>query len=153
MGDIRSEFLFEITAHLGEFQEIGQTPRGLRRIVYVTGGQFEGPRLKGEVLPGGGDWLLARADGVGVLDVRATLRTDDGALIYITYNGYIDAPPDVWEKFVSEDVDPERYYFRTNPTFEVADERYAWLQKRLAIGVGRVHKGVTGVTYRVYAIL
>ena len=72
-----------MNADLEEAQEIGATPQGNRRIVYVTGGTFEGPKLKGEILPGGGDWVLFRPDGVGQLDVRATARTDDGDLIYV----------------------------------------------------------------------
>jgi hypothetical protein len=83
------EFLYEISAYLESPIAIGENPHGNRQIVPVTGGSFEGPRLKGKVLPGGGDWLLVRPDGVGELDVRATLQTDDGAFIYVTYRGYI----------------------------------------------------------------
>ena len=67
------EFLNEITAHLDAPLVIGENPHGNRQIVPVTGGTFEGPRLKGEVLPGGGEWLLVRSDGVGELDTRITL--------------------------------------------------------------------------------
>src|SRR4029077_9370771 len=68
-------------------QELGTVPHGIRSIVPVTGGDFEGPRLRGKVLPGGDDWLLLRPDGVLELDLRITLETDDGALIYMTFQG------------------------------------------------------------------
>ena len=70
-------------------QKLGAVPHGIRSIVPVTGGDFEGPRLRGKVLPGGGDWLLLRADGVLELDLRITLETDDHALIYMTFQGCV----------------------------------------------------------------
>jgi Protein of unknown function (DUF3237) len=77
-------------------QSIGAVPHGTRRTVPITGGDFEGPRLRGSVLPGGSaDWLLLRADGVLELDLRATLRTDDGALISMRSFGLRHGPPDV----------------------------------------------------------
>ena len=96
---LESEFLFSVSVELDpDSQLVGPTPQGDRTIVYVTGGTFEGPKLRGEVLPGGGDWIRRRADGVMQLDVRATLRTDDGALIYVQYSGINDAAPEVREK-------------------------------------------------------
>ncbi len=65
-----------------DVEDLGVTPAGRRRIVTVKGGRFEGPRLRGTVLPGGGDWLVERSDSVRALDVRITLRTGDGHLIY-----------------------------------------------------------------------
>ena len=72
MADLKSELLFEISADLEIPQAIGTTPHGTRRIVPVTGGSFAGPKLKGEVLPGGGDWVLTRPDNARELDVRIT---------------------------------------------------------------------------------
>ena len=95
---LRSEFLFEIRADLAEPEHIGDTPHGDRQIYYVTDGTFEGPKLKGKVRPGGGDWLVSRSDGVDELDVRATMETDDGALIYVSYRGLIHIPPEVAER-------------------------------------------------------
>jgi hypothetical protein len=87
MVELRSDFLCRLTGRVAQPREIGETPRGNRRFFAVTGGSFEGPRLRGEVLPEGGDWLLVRSDGVVELDVRATLRTHDGALIYLRHRG------------------------------------------------------------------
>ncbi len=86
---LRSEFLMELSADLEQpSQELGDTPLGTRHIVYVLGGSFSGPKIKGEVMRGGGDWYLVRHDGAAQLDVRITLRTDDGALIFVSYRAF-----------------------------------------------------------------
>ncbi len=140
MSDLKTELLFTMTADLEEGQDVGPTPHGNRRIYYVTGGKFEGPRLKGEVLPGGGDWALIRPDGVLDLNVRATLRTDDDALIYTTYRGILRGSPS----------SPE-FYFRTVPLYETGSEKYGWLNQIVAVGVGTLT--TTGVSYNVYEVL
>ncbi|MCH8816639.1 MAG: DUF3237 domain-containing protein [Chloroflexi bacterium] len=149
---LESEFLFSVSVELDpDSQLVGPTPQGDRTIVYVTGGTFEGPKLRGEVLPGGGDWIRRRADGVMQLDVRATLRTDDGALIYVQYSGINDASPEVREKRArGEEVAASELYFRTTPYFETGAEKYAWLNKIVAVGVGRFEPN--GVGYDIYAI-
>jgi len=145
------EFLMQMSAELEEPQAIGDTPFGGRRIVYVKGGEFSGPGLKGRVLAGGGDWVLVRKDGVSQLDVRITLRTEDDVLIFVTYRGISSMAPEVRRRILSgEAVDPSEYYFRTTPSFETAAEKYAWLNKLVAVGVGRRTR--TGVVYSVYAI-
>ena len=99
--NLKSEFLFRMFATLEAPQQIGQTHEGIRSVFYATGGTIEGPRVKGTVLPGGGDWYRQREDGVGELDVRATFKTDDGALIYTHYRGVTNA---------------DTGYFRTTPS-------------------------------------
>jgi len=144
------ELLYEITMDV-EVQDVGTTPSGQRRIVVVKGGAFAGPTLHGHVLPGGGDWLLGRSDGSRRLDVRITLETDDGALIYAYYGGILHAPPDIFQRLAAgEAVEESAYYFRTAPLFETASPRYAWLNRILAIGYGR--RTGTQVAYSVYAI-
>src|SRR5580765_4725446 len=114
-------------------QELGTVPHGIRSIVPVTGGDFEGPRLRGKVLPGGSDWLLLRSDGVLELDLRITLETDDGALIYMTFQGLRHGPPDVLAALArGEAVDPSKYYFRTAPRFETSAPPYAFLNRMIA---------------------
>src|SRR5579859_7794955 len=88
MTDVRTALPFNISLRTGAHQLLGKTPLGDRRIVPVTGGTFEGPKLKGSVEPGGSDWILLRPDGALQLDVRLTLRTEDGALIGMSYRGY-----------------------------------------------------------------
>src|SRR5580693_7145586 len=107
-------------------QAIGAVPHGTRRTVPITGGEFEGPRLRGAVLPGGSaDWLLLRADGVREMDLRVALRTDDGALISMKAFGLRHGPLDVMAAIArGETVDPATYYFRTTPRFETAHPAY-----------------------------
>jgi len=154
MSEVKTEFLFDISGDLDREGTInlGATPQGYRLIVYVTGGTFEGPKMKGEVLPGGGDWLTNRPDGTGVVDARVVLRTDDDHIIYCWYRGINVTPPEVRERMnKGEAVDPSEYYFRTTPVFETASEKYGWLNKIVAVGIGRFTP--TGVAYKVYAIL
>src|SRR5262245_63012108 len=100
-------------------QKVGEVPHGTRVIAPITSGSFEGPRLRGKVLSGGGDWTLLRGDGVLELDLRVTLETDDGALIQMTSFGLRHGPPDVMAALArGETVDPSTYYFRTTPRFE-----------------------------------
>ena len=148
---VRTELLYEIAMD-AEVDDLGETPLGRRRIVRVTGGTFEGPKLRGTVLPGGGDWLVERRDGVRALDVRITLRSHDDALIYARYPGLFHAGPGVMERLLrGETVDPSEYYFRTAPLFETAAEQYAWLNRVLAICIGRRTR--RQVCYTVYAVL
>ncbi len=154
MAGVATELLFEMRVDLDQEagQVVGATPYGTRLIGYITGGTFAGPRLQGDVLPGGGDWLLVRADGVRAPDVRLTLRTEDGQLIYMSYRGIMRMPPELLQRILQgEVVDPSQYYLRTAPFFETAAEQYSWLNQLLAVGVGI--RTPTGLTYAVYAIL
>lgn len=141
-----------LTAMLAPAQALGQTPIGNRKIVPVLGGDIEGPRIRGKVLPGGGDWALTRGDGVLVLDVRLTIETDDGALIYCTYTGQRHGPPAVMARLAkSESVDPSEMYFRIAPCFETADKRYDWLNRLLAVGIGE--RLQAGPRYHLHEVL
>ena len=125
----------EIT--LAPAQELGDTPRGRRRIIPITGGSFAGERLSGRVLPGGADWRVIRADGVAELEARYTLETSDGALIYVRNDGYRHGPPEVLRRIAAgEAVDPTLYYMRATPRFETADPRYAWLNRTVCVATG-----------------
>jgi hypothetical protein len=119
---------------VGAPQKIGAVPHGTRVTVPITEGQFDGPRLRGRVLPGGGDSTLLRGDGVLELDLRLTLQTDDGALIQMTSFGLRHGPPEVIAALGrGERVDPATYYFRTTIRFETADPRYTFLNRLLAV--------------------
>ena len=137
MPEIKTEFLFKITLQVPSIANLGSTPYGGRRIAQVGSGTFEGPKLKGEVLPGGGDWLLLRHDDTLQLDVRLTLQTDDKQLIYMTYKGFRHGPKDVIDRLNrGESVDPSLYYFRTTPYFETSSENYSWLNRICSIATG-----------------
>lgn len=149
---LNSRHLFTMTIELEPPQLDGKTPHGHRRIVIIKGGRFEGERLKGTILPGGGDWVLIRNDGSLALDVRLTLKTDDGAAILTTYRGYRHGPADVLERLNrGELVDPSLYYFRVNPLFETPDPRYGWLNNLVAVGIGE--RLAAGPRYTVHEVL
>ncbi len=150
--ELKSRHLFDIDITIDPPQNFGATPFGGRRIVTLAGGTFEGERLRGTVLPGGGDWLLARNDGALQLDVRLTMQTDDSELIYMTYRGIRHGPADVIERVNRGDpVDPSEYYFRTAPFFETGAEKYSWLNRIVAVAMGS--RSPTGPHYTVFEIL
>jgi len=121
-------------------------------IAPITGGTFEGPRLRGKVLPGGGDWLLTRPDGVVELDLRITLETDDGALIYMMSSGLRHGPPEVLAAMArGESVDPSKYYFRTAIRFETSAPPYAFLNRLIAISSG--DRRASGPIYTIDEVL
>lgn len=133
-------------------QRIGAVPSGTRVTVPITGGEFEGPRLRGRVLPGGGDWTLLRSDGVLELDLRVTLQTDDGALIHLASFGLRHGPPEVIAALGrGEPVDPARYYFRTVPRFETGADRYAFLNRIMAVATG--DRRASGPMYTIDEVL
>jgi hypothetical protein len=138
----RLDFLMRVTVLLSPALVVGETGCGTRRVINITGGHFHGISMDGrpfagEVLPGGADWQLVRADGVAVLDARYTLRTGDGALIYVQNRGLRHGPPEVLAALArGEDADPASYYMRTSPIFECGDRRYSWLNALIAIGSG-----------------
>jgi len=150
---LEAELLYEIDAEIGRFIDIGAASYGHRRYCPVVEGRFEGPRLRGTVLPHGGEWALTTADGVGRMDVRMLLQTDDGATIATAYPGVMVGEPElIRQAFLTGEVDPARYYMRILPRFETGDARYAWLQGIVAIGYGRLAPG-RRVRYSVYRIL
>jgi hypothetical protein len=154
MSEIQTEFVMEMRLSVAmPLTALGNTQYGDRRIARVTGGTFEGPKLKGTVHDGGGDWILNRTDGVTQLDVRLTMQTDDGALIYMTYKGLRHGPADVMAKLAAgEPVDPSLLYFRTAPFFETAaDGKYAWMNKAVFVATGR--REPSGPIYRVFQVL
>ena len=98
---------FTINVQVGPPTELGEVPRGRRRIIPILGGTFEGPNIRGKVVPGGADWQIVRADGFAELDTRYTLQTDTGQSIYIQNAGIRHAPPEITRKLLAgEPVDP-----------------------------------------------
>jgi hypothetical protein len=129
--------LMHVKVTLEPVLDLGDTPLGHRRIIGITGGSFSGPRLSGNVMPGGADWQIIRTDGVAYLDARYTLQTADGALIYVNNKGYRHGPKEVIERLArGEDVDPTLYYMRATPWFETSAAQYAWLNRTICIASG-----------------
>lgn len=128
------QYLCTMHAVLAPPVVIPDGPHGTRVLVTVTGGTVLGPRINGEVLGGGGDWVTIRSNGIAQLDVRLTIRTDDDAIVYMQYGGILGADR----------------IARVAPLFQAGDERYAWLNDIQAIGMGVPATGE--VTYEVYAL-
>ena len=151
--ELKSEFLYRARVEVEGFYEVGETFRGKRTIVRVKGGWFEGPKVKGEILPGTGDWFITRPGGVAEGDVRDAYRTHDGTVIYVSYRGILDISAEVWERLGrGEDVPYEEYYLRGQPMFETeVDSPYSWLNNVVSVAVGK--QEALGVTYDVYQIL
>lgn len=132
------EHVFTVHVDLAAPLVVGRTPAGERRIINIVGGRVAGPRLGGVVLPGGADWQIVHADGTAALEARYTLRTDDGALVYVRNTGIRRGPAAVLARLAAgEPVDPASYYFRTAPRFETGSERHAWLTESLFVATAR----------------
>ena len=123
---MRSRPLMTLRLKTAPTQNVGAGPHGTRVTFPITGGSFEGDRLRGKVLPGGADWTVKRPDGVIELDLRITLETEDGALIHMTFVG------------IRDDAAPGAPYFRTLPRFETAAPKYSFLNRLLAVGIGEI---------------
>lgn len=146
----RLEFLFSLSLEVEVPVHLGLTPWGHSRSVGVKSGVFEGPKLRGRVVTGN-DWIVVRQDGVLIQDVRLNLETDDGHSLFMSYRGMRHGPEGVMKRVEGgEEVDPSEYYFRTVPIFEAPEGKYDWLNKLMALGVGRKIDG--GVTYDVYEV-
>jgi hypothetical protein len=149
---IRTRPMFVLRLDVKPLVVLGPTPGGFRRVGIVPGGVFEGERLSGEVLDGSSDWQTVRADGATTLDVRLILKTDDGALISMTYRGVRHGPPDVVQRMEKgEVVEPTSYYFRINPLFETSAAKYDWINRVVAVGTG--HRRADGPLYSVFEVL
>ena len=147
--------LFTLHAKLGDRVDAGPGPLGRRSYNRVAVGTFEGARLKGEITSGSGDWMLTRPDGLNVIDARVMLLTDDGAAIYMRYEGRVAIPAAQLDQARDPgrrgELDPSAYYMRSIPVFETGAADYAWLNDILAVGAGRLTP--EGVAYEVFEVL
>lgn len=129
---------------------IGATPAGQRRIAPVTGGSFCGERLNGTVLPGA-DWVINRPDGVMVIDVRLTLKTDNDVLIYLSYQGRFLAQAEAMARFAKGQLlEPNEYSLVVMAKFECGDARYSWLNNVVTVATGEQTQ--TGPVYTFFEI-
>ena len=145
------EHLFDMRVDLEPVQLI-PTPVGTRMTFVTTGGAVDGPRLRGVPRPGGGDWVTLGADGIGRVDVRATIVTHDGVLIHLEARGVIAVPSDGLARLAGGEALPfAQTYVRTTPRFETSDERYRWLTGVTAVAYNALLPD--RVDYRVYRVL
>src|SRR6476620_6923821 len=133
-----TRLLMVLQVNVGTPYNLGAVPHGTRRTAPLSGGSFEGPRLRGLVVAGGSaDCQVLRSDGVLEMDLRVTLQTDDGALISMRSFGLRHGPPEVIAAIGrGETVDPATYYFRTTPRFVTAHPAYAFLNRIVAVATG-----------------
>ena len=149
----RMEHIFSFPATLQNPPEvIGPVPEGIRVNAYITGGNVWGPKVQGKVHPVGGDWLTLRTDGVGIVDVRGTLETNDQALIYMHYTGVLDFGEAGYENFLHQEL-PPTIPVRVAPRFHTAHPNYQWLNRLLCVGIGELNLGAFSVKYDVYGIM
>jgi Protein of unknown function (DUF3237) len=130
--------VYRLEATLGEPLDVGDLAQGHRRIVPLTGGTFTGPELNGKLLPGSSaDWQIVLPDGTALGDIRYTLQTDDGELLYVQSRSVRHGSADVLARLArGEDVDPSLYTFRTSTQIETAAPALDWLNKGVFISVG-----------------
>lgn len=145
------EHLCSYTAQLTPPEVIGPLPEGIRINFYVTGGSVTGPRLKGILRAAGGDWLTLRSDGVGAMDVRATMETPEGALIHVAYTGVAELGEDGYARFLAGDP-PPTFSLRTAPRLSSAHPDYLWLNRLQCVGIGQADLARLEVRYDVYAL-
>ena len=144
--------IYRLEATLGAPLDLGDVTQGHRRIVPLTGGTFTGPELNGTLLPGvSADWQIALPDGTALANIRYTLKTDDGHLLYVQSRGVRHGSADVLERLArGEDVDASEYTFRTSTKIETAAPALDWLNKGVFIGVGTRQPGA--VIYETYLV-
>lgn len=144
---------FDYNAPLPVIKDVGQSPIGHKVIVTAAGGEAVGERIKGSFVGAGGDWLTVGSDGYGRLDVRLTMETVDGAIIYFQYLGVAELTEAMTAVLGGGTQSTEfgGQYFFTNPRLETSDERYAWVNTTMFVGQGRLVAG-PAVEYRVFRL-
>jgi hypothetical protein len=146
-------FVMRLVVAYDREQRIGPVPIGMRGIFPVDSGTFEGPRMRGTVLPDGADWVTWRSDGAMIIDVRTALLTDDGATIAMSYTGLAAGrTEEAMARFARrEPVAYEEIYVRITPRFETSDPRYDWLNRVIAVANGA--RTEAGPMYQVFEVL
>ena len=146
------EYFCELKVKIKPALIVGETPHGTRRIIPISGGSFEGPQIKGEILDGGADWQVVRKDGVSELEAHYQIKTDDGVIIYIKNTGLRVATPEVAARIGrGEPVNPSEYYFRAVPKFEAPTGKYGWMNNAIFICTGE--RNPDNVSIKVWRVL
>jgi hypothetical protein len=151
MLDYQLEHICSYRAQLSPPEVLGPMPGGLRVNFPIVGGEVSGPRLQGRVQAIGADFFNLRSDGVGILDVRTCLRTDDGALIDVAYQGVGDLGENGYAAFLRGEL-PPKLQLRTAPRMSCAHAAYAWLNRVQCIGVGYADMRSFEVFYDIHAL-
>jgi muconolactone delta-isomerase len=152
LPDPRLTQVYRLEAALGQPLDLGDTAKGHRRIVPLTAGTFTGPAISGKLLPGASaDWQVVLPDGTALGDIRYTLQTDRGELLYVQSRGIRHGSAEVLARLGrGEDVDASEYTFRTSTRIETGTPELDWLNKGVFIGVAGRRAG--GVLYETYLV-
>jgi muconolactone delta-isomerase len=144
--------VYRLEATLGKPLDLGDTAAGHRRIAPLTGGTFTGPQLRGTLLPGASaDWQTILPDGTTFGDIRYTLQTDGGDVLYVQSRSVRHGRPEVLARLGrGEEVDPSEYTFRTSTRIETGAAQLDWLNKGVFISVGG--RQPAAVVYETYLI-
>ncbi len=141
LPDPRLAFAFEARVDVAETLHVGRGPDEVLMFTPITGGTVSGPRLDGEVLPGGGDWSVTRGQ-VTTLEARYLLRASDGTVIDILNRGFWRASPEIDARVeAGEDLPETEYYYRTSPVFSTDAPAHRWLQESVFVGLARGEGG------------
>ena len=151
MFDYRMEHIFSMIVRIDPPQRIGAVPEGLRLIFMANSGEVTGPRLSGKLLPGYGDWLLVRTDGIGKIDVRGAIETVDGALIYLTIDGVLDFGEDAYPKILKGEA-PSGRSIRVAARMQTASPFYSWLNRLQCVGIGQSFRERREIAADMYAL-
>lgn len=152
LPDPRLHLIYRLEASVGDPQDVGEISAGHRRIVPLTSGTFSGPELRGTLRPGASaDWQIILPDGTALGDVRYTLVTERGDVLYVRSQSVRHGSADVLERLGrGEDVDAGDYTFRAAVTIETGADDLDWLNNGIFVGVGGRQRG--GVIYEVYLV-
>jgi hypothetical protein len=144
--------VYRLEAALGPPLDLGDVSQGHRRIVPLTGGTFTGPEINGTLVPGASaDWQIVLPDGTALGDVRYTLQTDGGDLLYVQSRGVRHGSPEVLDRLGrGEEVDASEYTFRTSTQIETAAPALDWFNKGVFVSVAGRQPG--GVIYETYLV-
>ena len=149
---ITTEYIMTLHAPLDEPQDVNNN---LQIFNVRPGGRVEGPAIRGEVVAPSADWLRIMPDGTRRIDVRLSIKTDDGAIIFMTYMGAVAALADAAARLAAgETLGPDQFYFITAPTFETASPTYSWLNDIVAVGkvISLNRSNDRHVTYDIFAV-
>jgi hypothetical protein len=152
LPDPRLSPVYRLEATLGQPLDLGDTARGHRRIVALTGGTFMGPEISGTLVPGASaDWQTVLPDGAAHGDIRYTLLADGGALLYVQSRAVRHGSAEVLARLArGEDVDPAEYTFRASTQIETAAPELDWLNKGVFVSVAA--RQPAGVIYETYLV-
>jgi Protein of unknown function (DUF3237) len=152
LPDPRLTPVYRLEATLGEPFDLGDTGHGHRRIVPLTGGTFTGPTINGRLLSGASaDWQTVLPDGTAIGDIRYTLQTEGGDVLYVQSRSVRHGSAEVLARLArGEDVRPSEYTFRTSTQIETAAAELDWLNKGVFVSVGGRQPG--GVVYETYLV-